>query len=298
MPLVDFTFGPLKSKLAFIWTNSQCTDTGLTHPEKDKPLVRKEVSKLWSGQHGLPWGKDVFGPSNTILIDDDPRKFVENPPNTGIVLKNFKVTNPEDDQLVKLQGYLELLAEAEDVQKYMELKPYEAFELEETNSVLDTPSEDFKLDDSDSLDFLITKALSLDLKVSDGSSSATLPPSSTRKVKAAVSSSPMHGSSQEVWRKDGRHTAKLPSTESGKNVSIKVYSYPKAVQISSSSKSDEASVSALPMHRPSKEVWMKVGRQTAKFPPKESGRNASIKVHSSTTDVIEAKSRAWWPKKL
>ncbi|KAL2623630.1 hypothetical protein R1flu_003835 [Riccia fluitans] len=169
MALSDFTFGPLKKKLAFIWTNAQCTDTGLTYPGKKKPLVRKELSKLWSGEHGVTWGKDVFGPSNTILIDDDPAKIEKNPPNTAILLKTYRVTDPEDDHLEKLQKYLGLLADAKDVQKYMETNP---FELEEENSVKDPPSEAFKRDDSQALDLLIAKALSL--KIIDESSSKSV----------------------------------------------------------------------------------------------------------------------------
>ncbi|KAL3690788.1 hypothetical protein R1sor_004439 [Riccia sorocarpa] len=234
MALVDFIFGSLKSELAFIWTETQCPNTGLTHPDKNKPLVRRELSKLWNGEHGVPWGKGVFGPSNTILIDDDPTKIVDNPPNTAILFKTYKVTDPEDHQLEKLQDYLELLAEAEDVQKYMESKPYEKFELRlRTNSVEDVPSVNFKLDESESLEFLISEALSLN--VSDGSSSTTVPPSPKKTVKAPVSAlSSMHRSSQEERRKDGKQMPKFPSTELGRNVSIKVYNYPKADEASRS----------------------------------------------------------------
>ncbi|KAL3690780.1 hypothetical protein R1sor_004431 [Riccia sorocarpa] len=241
--LVDFVFGPSKSELAFIWTDAQCTKTGLTHPTKKKPLVRRELSKLWNGEHGVPWKKGVFGPSNTTLIDDDPTKIVDNPPNTAILFKTYKVTDPEDHQLEKLQDYLELLAEAEDVQKYMESNPFEKFEprqriksVEDVEDV-DVPSSELKLDDSESLDSLISKALSLN--VSDGSSSTTLPPSPKKTVKGPVSPlSSKDPSSQEERRQDGKQMLKSPSTESGRNVSIKVYSYPKAVKVTS--KKDKA----------------------------------------------------------
>ena len=68
-----------------------CSDLGRTHlnalrldiallKTKDKPLVLKELRKLWNKEEpGLPWNKGDFSPSNTLLVDDSPYKALRNP---------------------------------------------------------------------------------------------------------------------------------------------------------------------------------------------------------------------------
>jgi len=56
---------------------------------KNKPLVLKELKKLWSKEEaadGLPWQQEKFAPSNTLLLDDSPYKALRNPviPPTGL----------------------------------------------------------------------------------------------------------------------------------------------------------------------------------------------------------------------
>jgi hypothetical protein len=47
----------------------------------NKPLVLKELKKLWSKEEadGLPWQQGEFSPSNTLLVDDSPCKALRNP---------------------------------------------------------------------------------------------------------------------------------------------------------------------------------------------------------------------------
>lgn len=60
---------------------SKCTYTGFkTIENKHKPLVLKELKKLWDKvEHDLPWDKGRYSPSNTLLVDDSPYKALCNP---------------------------------------------------------------------------------------------------------------------------------------------------------------------------------------------------------------------------
>ena len=50
--------------------SSKCTATGhYTVENKNKPLVLKELNKLWNKEE----------PSNTLLVDDSPYKALRNP---------------------------------------------------------------------------------------------------------------------------------------------------------------------------------------------------------------------------
>jgi len=60
---------------------SYCTVTGCnTIEKKGKPLVLKELKKLWNKEDpDLPWEQGEFSPSNTLLVDDSPYKALCNP---------------------------------------------------------------------------------------------------------------------------------------------------------------------------------------------------------------------------
>lgn len=62
---------------------SKCTGTGFyTLENKTKPLVLKELKKLWDD---LPWRQQgEFSPSNTLLLDDSPYKALRNPVRTAL----------------------------------------------------------------------------------------------------------------------------------------------------------------------------------------------------------------------
>jgi len=60
---------------------SKCIDTRhKTLENSDKPLVLKELRKLWRNEDpDLPWEEGDYLPSNTLLVDDSPYKALRNP---------------------------------------------------------------------------------------------------------------------------------------------------------------------------------------------------------------------------
>jgi hypothetical protein len=51
-----------------------------TVENQNKPLVLKELKKLWNKEEpDLPWQQGDFSPSNTLLVDDPPYKALRNP---------------------------------------------------------------------------------------------------------------------------------------------------------------------------------------------------------------------------
>ncbi|XP_048135834.1 uncharacterized protein LOC115743462 [Rhodamnia argentea] len=129
VPVVDFLMGDSKERLLFCWDQSHCTATKFTTIEnRDKPLVLKELRKLWDKlEPNLPWEKGVYNDSNTLLLDDSPYKALRNPPNTGIFPYSYHYRDAQDDSLGpggELRVYLESLALADDVRKYVEQNPF------------------------------------------------------------------------------------------------------------------------------------------------------------------------------
>ncbi|KAL5724566.1 hypothetical protein ACHQM5_007808 [Ranunculus cassubicifolius] len=127
--VVDFIMGDYKHKLLFCWHQSQCTPTGFNTLEvAHKPMVFKEIKKLWDQRvPGLPWTKGEYNESNTLLLDDSPYKALLNPPHTAIFPDSYKCWNANDNALGpggKIREYLEGIATAEDVQKYVEHNPF------------------------------------------------------------------------------------------------------------------------------------------------------------------------------
>ncbi|OVA04826.1 NLI interacting factor [Macleaya cordata] len=127
--VVDFIMGDSKHKLLFCWDQSHCTDTGFTTIEnKDKPLLLKELKKLWDKhEHSLPWEKGTYNESNTLLLDDSPYKSLCNPRHTAIFPFSYTRENTSDSSLGPggdLRVYLEGLVVAENVQKYVEQHPF------------------------------------------------------------------------------------------------------------------------------------------------------------------------------
>ncbi|KAK9116023.1 hypothetical protein Sjap_014970 [Stephania japonica] len=108
---------------------SHCTRTGYTTLENSsKPLVLKELRKLWDKHDpNLPWELGEYNQSNTLLLDDSPYKALRNPPNTAVFPAPFTCLSQNDNSLGPegdLRVYLERLAIAEDVQKYVEQHPF------------------------------------------------------------------------------------------------------------------------------------------------------------------------------
>lgn len=68
------------------------------HPEnRNKPIFLKELRRVWES----PPFSGVYGPSNTLLIDDSAYKALRNPPYTGVFPKTYVADGPDQDCLGK-----------------------------------------------------------------------------------------------------------------------------------------------------------------------------------------------------
>ncbi|KAJ6830777.1 uncharacterized protein M6B38_351370 [Iris pallida] len=115
--------------LSFCWDITRCTTTGYkTIEDKHKPLVLKELKKLWNKEEAdLPWQVGDFSPTNTLLIDDSPYKALCNPPYTAIFPRPYNKWDKDDNSLGPggdLRVYLEGLSVADDVQQYVRERPF------------------------------------------------------------------------------------------------------------------------------------------------------------------------------
>ncbi|KAG8081301.1 hypothetical protein GUJ93_ZPchr0007g5555 [Zizania palustris] len=127
--VVNIIMKDLKPYLLFCWDLSKCTRTGCkTLENKNKPLVLKELKKLWNKEDpDLPWEQGEYSPSNTLLVDDSPYKALANPPYTAIFPQPYRYHNKKDDSLGPggdLRVYLENLATADDIQCYVQEHPF------------------------------------------------------------------------------------------------------------------------------------------------------------------------------
>ncbi|KAK9267023.1 hypothetical protein L1049_027660 [Liquidambar formosana] len=130
--------GDSKDKLLFCWDQFHCTDTGFnTIENREKPLVLKELNKLWEKHEpGLPWKKGEYNESNTLLLDDSPYKALRNPAHTAIFPQTYRYKDVKDCSLGPggdLRVYLEGLAAAENVQRYVEQNPFGQRAITESN---------------------------------------------------------------------------------------------------------------------------------------------------------------------
>ncbi|KAH9676792.1 FCP1 domain-containing protein [Citrus sinensis] len=117
---------------------SYCTATSFKALEnKYKALVFKELRKVWEiSDPNCPWAKGDYNESNTVLLDDSPYKALLNPPYTAIFPCSYKYQNPSDNSLGAggdLRVYLEMLAEAENVQR---VRGLDRIQLAENNAEL------------------------------------------------------------------------------------------------------------------------------------------------------------------
>ncbi|KAK9073264.1 hypothetical protein SSX86_007588 [Deinandra increscens subsp. villosa] len=127
--VLQFLSIDIEHQLLFCWDQSHCTDTGFnTVDNSDKPLVLKELKKLWEKQDpNLPWHKGVYNESNTIFLDDSPYKALRNPPYTAIFPYSYSYRDTQDNGLGPngdLRNYLERLAASDNVQKFIEQNPF------------------------------------------------------------------------------------------------------------------------------------------------------------------------------
>ncbi|XP_051216488.1 uncharacterized protein [Lolium perenne] len=127
--VLDILMKDLRRHLLFFWDASQCTTTNRgTLENRYKPLVLKELKKLWNKEDpDLPWEQGEFSPSNTLLVDDSPYKALRNPPHTAIFPQPYSYHMEEDESLGPggdLRVYLENIAAADDVQRYVQEHPF------------------------------------------------------------------------------------------------------------------------------------------------------------------------------
>jgi hypothetical protein len=73
-PLVEMLLGRGGArKLAFVWSQAECTNSGQMHPENEhRPLFWKELQKVFSH----PAHAQLYHAGNTLLVDDDAYKAV------------------------------------------------------------------------------------------------------------------------------------------------------------------------------------------------------------------------------
>ncbi|XP_076907777.1 uncharacterized protein LOC143564360 isoform X1 [Bidens hawaiensis] len=127
--VLDFLMKDTQHQLLFCWDQSHCTETGYNTIENtDKPLLLKELKKLWEKQDpNLPWDRGVYDASNTLLLDDSPYKALRNPPHTAIFPYTYSYLDAHDNGLGPdgdLRNYLERLAASDNVQKFIEQNPF------------------------------------------------------------------------------------------------------------------------------------------------------------------------------
>ncbi|XP_076924000.1 uncharacterized protein LOC143586321 isoform X2 [Bidens hawaiensis] len=117
-----------QDQLLFCWDQFHCTKTGFNTIENSgKPLVLKELKKLWEKQDSNLPEKGVYNESNTIFLDDSPYKALRNPPHTAIFPYSYSYRDTQDNGLGPngdLRNYLEKLAACDDVQKFIEHNPF------------------------------------------------------------------------------------------------------------------------------------------------------------------------------
>ncbi|KEH21691.1 uncharacterized FCP1 homology domain-containing protein C1271.03c isoform X1 [Medicago truncatula] len=140
--IIDYLMGDMKQMLIFTWDISHCTETAFqTVENKRKPLVCKDLRKIWDKYDpNLPWEKGYYNESNTLLLDDSPHKALLNPPYNSIFPHTFSYENQNDNSLAAggdLRQYLEGLASAENMVKYVEQHPFGQERITETNEFWD-----------------------------------------------------------------------------------------------------------------------------------------------------------------
>ncbi|KAJ7971082.1 NLI interacting factor-like phosphatase [Quillaja saponaria] len=134
--VTDYLMEDLKQKLLFSWDLSHCTATSFkTLENKYKPLVFKELRRLWEKHDpNLPWEKEDYSETNTLLLDDSPYKALLNPLHTAIFPYSYSFEDRSDNSLAAggdLREYLEGLVMAESVQEYVEKHPFGQAALDE-----------------------------------------------------------------------------------------------------------------------------------------------------------------------
>ncbi|KAK9699373.1 hypothetical protein RND81_08G169800 [Saponaria officinalis] len=127
--LLNYLMGDMKDRLVFCWDLSHCTPSNFRCLEnKHKTLVFKELRKVWDNYDPhLPWEKGFFNESNTFLLDDTPYKALLNPAHTAIFPYSYGYKDIADNAIGpggSIRAYLEEIAAADNVQRYIEKHPF------------------------------------------------------------------------------------------------------------------------------------------------------------------------------
>ncbi|WVZ08741.1 hypothetical protein V8G54_022087, partial [Vigna mungo] len=127
--VINYLMGNMKQRLLFSWDLSYCTKTTFKSLEnRYKPIVFKDLRKIWEKYDSrLPWKNGYYNESNTLMLDDSPYKALLNPPCNSVFPHTFSFRNQSDNSLAAggdLREYLDGLANAENIPKYVEQHPF------------------------------------------------------------------------------------------------------------------------------------------------------------------------------
>ncbi|CAL9226891.1 unnamed protein product [Arabidopsis halleri] len=136
--MVSIVMKNYSRNLLFCFDQNKCTTTKFKTQEKnDKPLFLKDLRTVWDGFGTCTsCGKRKYDETNTLLVDDSPDKALCNPPHTGIFPSPYQYTDRQDSALGRegeLRKYLERLADAENVQKFVAENPFGQTAITETH---------------------------------------------------------------------------------------------------------------------------------------------------------------------
>eukprot|EP01050_Picozoa_sp_SAG11_P003056 SAG11_NODE_165_length_13834_cov_72.998544_3_plen_412_part_00 len=90
-------------KLAFVWGQEQCTDTGqMAKDNPNKPIFLKDLQRVFAA----PEHTQLYTSRNTLLIDDDEYKTSKNAPNSHIVPQRYDGRAEKVDEGLGRKGAL------------------------------------------------------------------------------------------------------------------------------------------------------------------------------------------------
>lgn len=125
-PSICESFG--EKSLKFLWSQDECDEVPTKASKKGnsnyKPDFRKDLYKVWKANPG------VYGPTNTIMIDDSPKKLGNLTANLLCVPEYDLAQNPfasrTDQTMNILDAYLRRLVESSppDVREYIADNPF------------------------------------------------------------------------------------------------------------------------------------------------------------------------------
>jgi len=106
--MINHAFKEHQKRILLSWSREQCDLSGQFHKKCD---TVKDMRNLWSRlrRNSDSFGT-VFSASNTIVLDDSPKKIKFQPGNQ-ILVKEYGRRDDTDIELKRLVGYLKLIVE-------------------------------------------------------------------------------------------------------------------------------------------------------------------------------------------